>query len=91
MAAKEDGSAGRKLSAASPKSSVPAGAIPRRANFVLGGLAGCSAVFITQPLDLIKNRMQLSGEGGAVREHKTSLHAISRVVRGEGILGLYNG
>jgi solute carrier family 25 oxoglutarate transporter 11 len=35
--------------------------------------------------------MQLSGEGGAVREHKTSLHAISRVVRGEGILGLYNG
>lgn len=48
-------------------------------------------MFITQPLDLIKNRMQLSGEGGKVREHKTSFHAIGRVVRSEGVLGLYNG
>ena len=39
MAANE-GSAGRKLAATSPKSQVPVGAIPRRANFVLGGLAG---------------------------------------------------
>ncbi|CAI8008665.1 Mitochondrial 2-oxoglutarate/malate carrier protein [Geodia barretti] len=89
--AANDSSAGRKLTVASPKSNVPAGAIPRRANFVLGGLAGCTAVFVTQPLDLIKNRMQLSGEGGAVREHKTSFHAISRVIRSEGVLGLYNG
>ena len=39
MAASE-GSAGRKLGAASPKSTVPPGAIPRRANFLLGGMAG---------------------------------------------------
>lgn len=39
MAANE-GSAGRKLAATSPKSKVPPGAIPRKANFVLGGLAG---------------------------------------------------
>jgi len=31
------------------------------------------------------------GEGGKVREHKTSFHAIARVVRSEGVLGLYNG
>lgn len=31
------------------------------------------------------------GEGGALREHKTSFHAISQVVRNEGVLGLYNG
>lgn len=30
----------RVLSAASPKSRIPPGAIPRRVNFVLGGLAG---------------------------------------------------
>lgn len=39
MAASE-GNAGRKLAATSPKSQVPAGAIPRKANFMLGGLAG---------------------------------------------------
>ena len=33
----------------------------------------------------------VAGEGGGVKEHKTSFHAISRVIRGEGILGLYNG
>lgn len=32
-----------------------------------------------------------AGEGGKVREHKTSFHAIARVVRSEGVLGLYNG
>ena len=32
-----------------------------------------------------------TGEGGKVKEHKTSLHAISRVIRNEGVLGLYNG
>lgn len=50
-----------------------------------------TATVFVQPLDLIKNRMQLSGEGGKVREHRTSFHAIARVVRSEGVLGLYNG
>ena len=67
------------------------------------------ATVFVQPLDLVKNRMQLSGkqtlftlnresvllfctgEGGAVRQHKTSLHAIGRVISEEGLLGLYNG
>ena len=35
--------------------------------------------------------MHSTGEGGKVREHKTSLHVIARVVRNEGVLGLYNG
>ena len=75
----------RKLAAASPKSKVPKGAIPRSVNFLLGGAAGWAgtwqrlhalpaneylclhrvgAVFFTQPLDLIKNRMQMSGKLG---------------------------
>ena len=69
----------RVLSTASPKSRIPPGAIPRRVNFVLGGLAGWVVVIVTsitipcylnrmtatvfvQPLDLVKNRMQLSGK-----------------------------
>ena len=32
-----------------------------------------------------------SGEGGQLREHKTSFHAIAKVIRSEGFLGIYNG
>ena len=76
-------------------------------------------MFFTQPLDLVKNRMQMSGksgpywpvtfestemypsctshlfpyqgEGGKGREHRTSFHAILRILRNEGFLGIYNG
>jgi len=49
------------------------------------------ATCFVQPLDLIKNRMQLSGEGGQAKEHKTSLHAIRAVIKNEGFSGLYVG
>lgn len=42
-------------------------------------------------MDLIKNRMQLSGEGGAARQHKTAFHAIANIARAEGLTGMYNG
>lgn len=59
--------------------------------FLFGGLSGCGATLIVQPLDLIKTRLQLSGEGGSTRAHKSTLHAITNVVRSEGIVNLYNG
>ncbi|KPM11202.1 mitochondrial 2-oxoglutarate/malate carrier protein-like protein [Sarcoptes scabiei] len=65
--------------------------IPNSIKFLFGGVAGIAATTFVQPLDLIKNRMQLSGEGGKTREHKTSLHAIRAVIKNEGITGLYVG
>ncbi len=59
--------------------------------FLFGGLSGCGATLIVQPLDLIKTRLQLSGEGGGAKVHKSTLHAISSVVRAEGLGNLYNG
>lgn len=59
--------------------------------FLFGGLSGCGATLLVQPLDLIKTRLQLSGEGGTARAHKSTLHAIGNVVRSEGIVNLYNG
>lgn len=50
-----------------------------------------AATLFVQPLDLIKNRMQLSGEGGKAKEHKTSLHAIRSILQKEGITGMYAG
>lgn len=59
--------------------------------FVFGGLSGCGATLIVQPLDLIKTRLQLSGEGGSARVHRSTLHAIGNIVRQEGLVNLYNG
>lgn len=65
--------------------------MPKPIRFLFGGLAGMTATLFVQPLDLIKNRMQLSGEGGGAKEHKTSLHAIKSVIQREGFSGLYAG
>eukprot|EP00731_Ephydatia_muelleri_P033471 Em0030g28a len=46
---------------AGEKARVPPGAIPNSMSFALGGLAGMTATVFVQPLDLLKNRMQLSG------------------------------
>jgi solute carrier family 25 oxoglutarate transporter 11 len=59
--------------------------------FGFGGLSGCGATLIVQPLDLIKTRLQLSGELGGARAHRSTLHAIANVVRTEGVLNMYNG
>lgn len=47
------------------------------------------ATCVVQPLDLIKNRMQLTGIGD--KSHKTSFHLVRSVIKNEGILGLYTG
>ncbi|XP_042201259.1 mitochondrial 2-oxoglutarate/malate carrier protein [Callorhinchus milii] len=59
--------------------------------FLFGGLAGMGATFFVQPLDLVKNRMQLSGQGGRTKEYKTSFHAVGTILRSEGISGIYTG
>jgi solute carrier family 25 (mitochondrial oxoglutarate transporter), member 11 len=50
-----------------------------------------TSTFFVQPLDLIKNRMQLSGEGGTSKAYKNSFHAIVSIAKSEGIFGLYAG
>ncbi|CAD5116281.1 DgyrCDS5188 [Dimorphilus gyrociliatus] len=65
--------------------------IPKAVKFLFGGSAGMGATLFVQPLDLIKNRMQLSGVGGELRAHKTSFHAFTSILRNEGILALYAG
>ncbi|XP_019637368.1 PREDICTED: mitochondrial 2-oxoglutarate/malate carrier protein-like isoform X1 [Branchiostoma belcheri] len=65
--------------------------MPKYIKFLFGGLAGMGATLFVQPLDLVKNRMQLSGEGGGKRQYKTSFHAVSSILRSEGIIGMYTG
>lgn len=49
------------------------------------------ATCFVQPLDLVKNRMQLSGEGGKAKEYKTSFHAIRGIIAKEGVFAMYSG
>lgn len=64
---------------------------PKSVKFLFGGLAGMGATVFVQPLDLVKNRMQLSGAGAKGREYRTSLHALGSILRQEGLRGIYTG
>merc|ERR1712127_630435 len=44
-----------------------------------------------QPLDLVKNRMQISGEGGSKKLYKNSFDAFKTIIRNEGVKGIYTG
>jgi len=63
--------------------------IPNGIKFLFGGLSGMGATFFVQPLDLVKNRMQVAkGVGGA---KPTTASILTKVIKTEGITALYNG
>lgn len=64
--------------------------------FVAGGLAACGAVTFTNPIELIKIRMQLQGElvkssKNAVKLYENPIQAFFWIYRNEGIRGLQQG
>ena len=58
------------------------------ATFTIGGLAGLITVYSTQPLDVVKTRMQSLD---APRQYRNSLDAAFKIVRSEGVLTLWSG
>lgn len=50
-----------------------------------------TATFFVQPLDLVKNRMQLSGVGDKTKAYKTSFHCIRDILKNEGFIAMYSG
>lgn len=59
--------------------------VPNAVKFLFGGTAGMAATCFVQPLDLIKNRMQLSGT------RTSTMSIVTSIVRNEGILAFYSG
>lgn len=63
--------------------------------FAIGGLAAVGAGFFTNPVDVVKVRLQLQGElearGSYTRIYKNTLHAAYLVARHEGVLALQAG
>lgn len=63
--------------------------VPNPVKFLFGGIAGMGATCVVQPLDLVKNRMQLMGSDGGKK--MTSLGVIKQVIKKEGFTALYTG
>ncbi|XP_017315729.1 solute carrier family 25 member 35 [Ictalurus punctatus] len=64
-------------------------------DFMLSGVAACGACFFTNPLEVVKTRMQLQGEmksRGTYRVHyRNVFHAFYTIGRVEGVSGLQKG
>lgn len=57
-------------------------------NFILGSVAGCIGATAVYPIDFVKTRMQAQR---TILKYKNSLDCLSKVVRQEGVRGLYSG
>ncbi|ALC46188.1 CG7514 [Drosophila busckii] len=64
---------------------------PAGMKYLIGGASGMGATMVVQPLDLIKNRMQISGAGSGKKEFRSSFHCMQTVISKEGPLALYQG
>ncbi|CAB4254359.1 similar to Saccharomyces cerevisiae YPR021C AGC1 Mitochondrial amino acid transporter, acts both as a glutamate uniporter and as an aspartate- glutamate exchanger [Maudiozyma barnettii] len=57
-------------------------------NFCLGSIAGCIGATVVYPIDFIKTRMQAQRSNA---KYKNSIDCLLKVVKAEGIRGLYSG
>ncbi|CAJ1397324.1 unnamed protein product [Effrenium voratum] len=74
---------------------APSAPPPRsqKAEFVLAGLAACGAITATNPVDVVKTRLQLQGElkGAKASAYTGILQAMGRIFQKEGLRGLQRG
>ncbi|XP_023225510.1 calcium-binding mitochondrial carrier protein Aralar1-like [Centruroides sculpturatus] len=61
--------------------------------FVLGSFAGAAGATVVYPIDLVKTRMQNQRTGSYIGElmYRNSIDCAKKVIRHEGIFGLYRG
>jgi len=59
--------------------------------FLLGAMAGCTATTCIQPIDMVKVRIQLQGEGSHAAVNSNPFSVGRQIVAKEGILSLYKG
>ena len=61
-------------------------------HFALGSIAGAFGAFMVYPIDLVKTRMQNQrSQRVGEKMYKNSIDCAKKVIRNEGVLGLYSG
>jgi solute carrier family 25 (mitochondrial phosphate transporter), member 23/24/25/41 len=56
-----------------------------------GALAGSISQTLTYPFDVLRRKMQVTGMKGGGAKYNGALHALSVIVKTEGVQGLYRG
>jgi len=63
--------------------------VPTYLNFLFGGLSGCLATCVVQPIDMIKTQIQLASEGSA--KNISPITITKEFIKQNSFLGLYKG
>jgi solute carrier family 25, member 34/35 len=81
--------------ASPPNSPLPPLRLAVVPSFAASAMAACSACVFTNPMEVIKTRLQLDGEGAKVakseRQYRGIGHAFTSILRTEGLRGLQSG
>ncbi|XP_016844708.1 brain mitochondrial carrier protein 1-like [Nasonia vitripennis] len=79
----------------SKPNAVPTSEKPPGVEFAIGALAAVGAGFFTNPIDVVKIRLQLQGElearGSYQKIYRNTFHAAYQIARHEGIFALQSG
>jgi solute carrier family 25 oxoglutarate transporter 11 len=70
---------------------APGGAWNVAKPFVYGGISGMAATCCVQPIDMVKVRIQLLGEGGQAVASRNPLVITSQLIKNDGFFSLYKG
>jgi solute carrier family 25 aspartate/glutamate transporter 12/13 len=88
----EEGASQAISKAASSTRQFLSGALESGYNFALGSVAGAFGAFMVYPIDLVKTRMQNQrGASPGQRLYLNSIDCFKKVIRNEGVRGLYSG
>ena len=61
-------------------------------SFICGGVAAACSICIVNPIDVVKSRLQMQGEGGAsTKAYRGLLDGLVQIGSKEGLGGLYRG
>jgi solute carrier family 25 oxoglutarate transporter 11 len=59
--------------------------------FIIGGISGMVATTCIQPIDTIKVRIQIKGEGGTGKSNASFSFIAKEILTNQGVKGFYKG
>lgn len=73
------------------KAAQPKVPVSTAESFLMGALAACTAVTVTNPFEVVKTRMQLYGELGSKGGYQSPFKVFGQTLKHEGVRGIQRG